>query len=71
MIKRRTVTVLVVLLGGGRVAFGCSSDSGTAPAFLDAGPDVVADVATDRVAPVEAADPDPVPPPGLPEELPG
>lgn len=65
---RRTVAVVVVLLGSGRVAFGCSSDPSTSPSGVDAGPDVVGDVAVADVAvPVDAADPDPVPPPGLPE----
>lgn len=65
---RRSVVVLAVLVGSGRLAFGCSSDAGPSPGVVDAGTDVVvADVEEDRASPVEASDPDPVPPPGLPD----
>lgn len=64
---RRIVFVLVMVLGSGRIAFGCSSDADSSPPGIDAGNDVLADGPPDRAAPVDAPDPDPVPPPGLPE----
>ena len=66
---RRDLFVLVMFVASGRIAVGCSSDGGSAPpASLDAGADVVANVALDSgLVALDAADPDPVPPPGLPD----
>jgi hypothetical protein len=66
---RRGLFVLVMFVGSGRVAVGCSSDGGSVlPASVDSGADVVAQVAPDSsLAALDAADPDPVPPPGLPD----
>lgn len=68
---RRVSVVLVMFVAGGRVAVGCSSDGGSAPqapASVDSGTDVVVVVAPDSGdVSVDASDPDPVPPPGLPD----
>jgi len=65
---RRTVLVLVMLLGSGRIAFGCSSAPSSSAPSINAGPTVLADaLPPDRQTPLDAADPDPVPPAGLPE----
>lgn len=65
--KRRIASGLVVFAVAARVVFGCSSDQGDSRPSVDAGVDVAADVALDQGVPFEAADPDPVPPPGLPD----
>ena len=67
---RRGIFMLVMFLGSGRIALGCSSDAGSAlPPSADAGQQDVltADVVSDRPDPVDAAAPDPAPPAGLPD----
>ncbi|MDB5212183.1 MAG: hypothetical protein JWO86_110 [Myxococcaceae bacterium] len=66
---RRGLFLLVMFVASPRIAVGCSSDGGSAPpASVDSGADVVVDVAPDSSdVGVDASDPDPVPPPGLPD----